>query len=447
MKKLFVLLVVIVGAYFGLKKWSPRTLERIAFWKTASDTAGGTSLPSPLPAPKPDAAPQPQPPPNPDRVAVTAVDPARPTTPVTDAPPPPVAKQDVDKSAQVVVLCYHRLEGPAAGIYSITPELFEQHMQRLKDGGISVISMRDFLAWRRSEKSIPARSALITIDDGYVSALEVARPILKRFGYPWTYFVYTNYIARGGKSVSWEQLAELRDEGVDIGSHTVSHLDLREVRGKSPEAYDAWLREEIIGSKKTIEEKLGIRCEVFAYPFGAWNGRIVDLVREAGYSGAFTVAGQRLTHAAPAERLGRYAWDNKRPLDIELAFRFQGALAAPASESVVPGGQPSAALLTQPLDGETISDAQPALKANLATLGKIEPASVSIRLSGVGLIPCKYDPESKNVEARPPGPLKTGDHTVHVSAKVGGKRVERQWTFHVDPTGGTTKTLEQISPP
>ncbi len=54
--------------------------------------------------------------------------------------------------------------------------------------------MKDFLAWRRGEKSIPPKSAVITIDDGYVSGYAVAWPILKEFGYPFTMFIYTNYV-------------------------------------------------------------------------------------------------------------------------------------------------------------------------------------------------------------------------------------------------------------
>ena len=62
-----------------------------------------------------------------------------------------------------------------------------------------LIPMKDFLAWRRGEKSIPPKSAVITIDDGYVSGFAVAWPILKEFGYPFTMFIYTNYVNVGGQ--------------------------------------------------------------------------------------------------------------------------------------------------------------------------------------------------------------------------------------------------------
>ena len=428
MKKLLVLLLLVVASFFALKKWSPGTLRKIT--GVLSNPGQSSPIREPLPAlPLPEPAPAPKP---------------------TDAEPPPVAAPapklaSVDKTAQVIVLGYHRMEGQTGGALSIAPELFEQHMQRLRDNGIQVISMQDFLAWRRNEKSIPAKSALITIDDGYVSAFDVARPILKKFNYPWTYFIYTKYVGSGGKSITWEQLGVLRDEGVEIGCHTASHINLRETRGKSPEAYDAWLREEIIGSKQLIEQKLAIRCAVFAYPEGRYSTKVLELVQAASYEAAFTVYGQRITHGAPADKIGRYAWYTRRPQDMELALNFTGPLSASDEEQPASGEIAAAMLLTQPVNGETISDPEPVLKANLTTLGAFEENSLVLRLSGIGPIPAKFDRDNKIIEARPPQPLKPGEYTVVVSGKNGRKRIETQWTFKIDPHGGLNAPLEAFS--
>ena len=449
MKKILVLIVLLVGAYFGLKMWSPATLARITFWKKAEVTR-----PTPLPPPEP--APQFNPAAEAPKTTVGSKNEAFSTTASSPSPsaspaptaassaaetaaPAPKAAPVVDKSAQVVVFCYHRVEPSGAGALAITPQLFEEHMQKLKDNGIAVISMQDFLAWRRNEKSIPAKSALITIDDGYVSGFEVGRPILKKFGYPWTAFVYTKYIGSGGKSMTWEQLAELRDEGVEIGSHTISHIELKDPKGKSPEAYDAWLRSEIIDSKKILEQKLGIKCATFAYPEGKFSSRVLEIVKEAGYEAAFITYGQRVTHNAPYDRIGRYAWYMPRPKDLDGAFAFSGPVSSGSDADIA---QPAAsAMLTVPAEGEVVSDARPALKVNLATLGEIEDTSVTVRLSGVGVIPSKFDAASKNLEARPAEPLKPGDYTATVTAKVGGKRVETHWRFSVaaDPGGRTVQ--------
>jgi Polysaccharide deacetylase len=75
----------------------------------------------------------------------------------------------------------------------------------------------------------------------------------QKFGYPFTMFIYTDYIKggpkSGGQSISWDQLAEMRDAGVDIEGHTVSHSSLNARKGKTDEQYLAWLKSEIAGSK------------------------------------------------------------------------------------------------------------------------------------------------------------------------------------------------------
>jgi peptidoglycan/xylan/chitin deacetylase (PgdA/CDA1 family) len=442
MKKILVLLVLLVGAYFALAKWSPGTLDRITFWKTApKQNQAAPQLPTPELPPQiepPTGDQETAPAPTTAGSASTALVTPREASAGAAAPAaaPPATGPAIDKSAQVVVFCYHRVEASGGGALALTPQLFEEHMQKLKDNGISVISMQDFLAWRRGEKSIPAKSALITIDDGYVSGYEVARPILKKFGYPFTVFVYTKYISSGGKSMTWEQLAEMRDEGVEIGSHTISHIALNSTRGKTPEAYEAFLQEEIVGSKKLLEQKLGIKCATFAYPEGKYSSRVLEVVKEAGYEVAFGTYGQRVTHGAPAYRIGRYAWYAPRAKDLDGAFAFTGPVSGSDDAELA---QPAAAtMITQPMDGEVVTDPRPVLKVNLATLGELESGSVGLRLSGVGIIPAKFDASSKNLEARPPEALKPGEYTATVSGRVGGKRVETMWRFTVADRNATT---------
>ena len=147
--------------------------------------------------------------------------------------------------------------------------------------------------------------------DGWVSGYTNAWPMLKKFGYPFTMFIYVNYVGTGGKSLTWEQLAEMRDAGVDIQSHTYSHSNLR-VPGAGVDAKakalvqkdlktlgkDGWLRKEIIDSRKVLEQRLGIRVNAIAYPFGSHSPEARAIVKEAGYEAAFTVYGQRLGYGS-----------------------------------------------------------------------------------------------------------------------------------------------------
>jgi Polysaccharide deacetylase len=308
-----------------------------------------------------------------------------------------------------------------------------------------VISMRDFLAWRRGEKSISPKCAVITLDDGWLSGYQVAWPILKEFGYPFTMFIYTNYINVGGKSMSWGQLEEMRDAGVDIESHTVSHRDLRHLpKGKDApkgQDYNAWLHSELLTSKQILEEKLGIKIIGLAYPYGTYNENVRKACKEAGYEAAFTVYGQHLGIDAPADLLGRYAVDSMEPNIFKSAIEFN------SSEGNQPGVESeqlaAASMITEPMNDAKVSNQRPTIKANLASMGPVEPGSVEMRISGYGLVPANYDPKTKLVSYAFTQILLPRSYTVILSAKVNGRRVETRWNFTVDPSAGGKQAAAQ----
>ena len=371
------------------------------------------------------------------------------TTSSTPAHPAVVA---INKSAAAIVLCYHRLEEKPRpkDALAITPTEFEKEMETIKSSGFTVIPMQDFLAWRRGDKDIPAKSAIITIDDGYVSGYDTAWPILKKYGYPFTMFVYINYIGSGGKSISWDQLAEMRDAGVDIESHTYSHANLRnpndrfavdkhtfeliqnDLKTLGP---DGWLRKEIVDSKAVLEKQLGIKVNALAYPFGKYDQKVRDLIKQAGYEAAFTVYGQRIGHSTPAfDQLGRYAVDQNNPKIFQDAMAMVGGGQGGAPAAVSDVAQLAAAsMITQPMEGETISNSKPLIRANLAAMGDVDPKSVEMRVSGIGPVPAKYDVATKTVSFQVGQPLVDKNYTVILTAVVAGKREETRWSFNFDP--------------
>ncbi len=354
-------------------------------------------------------------------------------TPSFAAPPPapaPTPQVAIDRSAKVVVLCYHRFEDNKRDQLAINPTDFRAQMKQLKDDGIGVISMKDFLAWRRGEKSIPRKSCVITIDDGYISGYTVAWPILKEFGYPFTMFIYTNYVNVGGKSLTWAQLEQMSDAGVDIESHTVSHHDLR--HAPKGQDYATWLHNEVYTSKDILEQKLGVKIIAFAFPYGTYNEQVRKMAADAGYQALFTVYGQHMGIDARGDELGRYALDSLHPDLFKTVVDFG------ANDGVDPGVEAAqlaaAAMLTEPMNDEKISNTRPVIKANLASMGNVAPNSVEMRISGFGLVPAKYDPATKLVSYEFTEDLVPKTYTVILSATVDGKKVETRWDFTVDPT-------------
>lgn len=389
----------------------------------------------PTPAAAPAVAPQ-----KANPVAVN--EPASAPAPVAEATTPPV-----DPHASVMVLCYHNIEDKSAmKALTISVAEFERQLTAVKDEGFTVIGMQDFLAWRRGEKSIPQKSCVITIDDGWVSGYTNAWPVLKKFNYPFTVFIYINYVGSGGKSLSWEQLAEMRDAGVDIQSHTYSHSNLRapgtgvDAKAKALIQNDiktlgkaGWLRKEIFDSRTVLEERLGIKVNALAYPFGIHTAEARALVKEAGYEAAFTVYGQRLGLNSPTEQLGRYAIEAAKPVIFENALKMIGGGVSATRDDAPLTMNAASSMITQPMDGETISDPTPTIKANLATLGELEPKSVAMRVSGFGVVPSRYDPATKTIEAKLTQKLRKQGYRVFIDATAKGRKVETSWNFNFDP--------------
>lgn len=377
-----------------------------------------------------------------DQTKASSATPAASTSAATPSAAPVISKPAVDQNAQVVIFGYHRFVNSVKHPDTeITPAAFEAQMQELKNKNISVIPMQDFLAWRRGEKAIPSKSAILTFDDGWKSQYEVAWPILKKFNYPVTLFIYTEGIKpghfSGGESMGWEMLAEMRDAGADIQGHSATHSDLRKPYDKvakkklSPEEYEQWLDKEIAGSKQMIEQKLGVKVNCFAVPYGFHNDHIRDVAMKAGYEALFTVYGQPISRHTPLNSVGRYLMEANKPKT------FSDAVAAIATTAVGPSVAEVAPsnMQTQPADGETIKNALPLIKANIASLGAIDPGSVEMRVSGLGKVDASFDPKSTTIAYQVTQRLKDKTCTVIVSAKSGGKKVETHWTFNIDDGG------------
>src|ERR1700704_969784 len=361
------------------------------------------------------------------------------------------ARPVVDQTAQTIIFCYHRLVDKVRypGTEITTPA-FEAQMKALKDRGITVIGLQDYLAWRRGEKSIPPRCAVISFDDGWKSQYEVAWPILKKLGYPLTLFIYTEGVRGnllgGGEAITWEQLADMRDNGVDIEAHSATHQDLREGHtimvpeqgGKRTKKkltgaeYEQWLQNEVVGCKQLLEQKLAIKTNCFAVPFGNYNQHVKDIARNAGYEAMFTVYGQPLTFNSPLDALGRYAIEANKPKVFEDAIKMIGSSAGGGTAAAVIG---PADVSPQPADGDTVRTALPLIKANLSSIGQIDPASVQMRVSGLGLVPASYDPKTGAVTYQVTQKLRDKTCTVILTAKSGDKKVEAHWTFGIEEGG------------
>jgi len=182
------------------------------------------------------------------------------------------------------ILVYHKLGFPKVlsqkkGLH-ISPRLFARQLAELKAAG--------FKSKELSATMEPSDEVVISFDDGYESTFKHATGLLAQYGFKAIQFLSSKYI---GKKSSWDKSAEpLMDKtqirewlqaGHTIGSHTATHAWLTRISEEQA-------REEIISSRKVLEDEFGVEIQHFCYPYGDWNPKIAQWVAEAGYRTAST---------------------------------------------------------------------------------------------------------------------------------------------------------------
>lgn len=185
----------------------------------------------------------------------------------------------------VPILCYHSSQQKCNMSLCISRNAFEQQMAYLKTHNYRVITLKEFLGFLRYRQGLPDRSVVITFDDGYRSFYEIAYPILKKFGFKATLFVYTDFIGNSKNALTWEQLRELKADGFEVGAHGVSHSDLtKREAGESEPAYLERINNELVRAKAIIDDRLGQDTAYIAFPYGSYNQKILRLSEQAGYT-------------------------------------------------------------------------------------------------------------------------------------------------------------------
>jgi peptidoglycan/xylan/chitin deacetylase (PgdA/CDA1 family) len=361
-------------------------------------------------------------------------------TPVVEVPPVPVAPPfELNKSAMVSVLLYHDfVERIPRNEMMVSMPVFRAQMQALKDANIPVIPMSDVLAWKKGEKNIPEEAVVITLDDGWLGVHELAFPILKEFGYPFTIYLYKKYVNSGGRSMTIAQINEMLKYGAELGSHSISHqpLDLSK-KGKTDEVYQQWLNEEIVESKKWLEETFNVPCRTFAYPYGNKTEAIVEMTIKAGYEAAVTVNPQKMTWDTPNGKLPRFTQLGDKDVNFKLATSFRGNNDLSNSKFIQNDAvdeQGKKLVQLKPVPNETITDRLPLIEADISALGDIIPETIVLRLSGFGAVPVEYDPNKKIIRYRVVQRLRMKECTANLSFKraADDKAEVLSWKFNVD---------------
>ena len=197
------------------------------------------------------------------------------------------ATADRDASRPPLALVYYGVEEPPPGAsraaMSIQPDTLRRHIRRLRRWGYRLVPFGALAAAASAGEA--GGLAALTFDDGFESMVTGLLPVLQGEGVPATVFVVSGWMGLRHPNVPWariltrSEVRELHANGVEIGSHSISHPDLTKLDRNAAE-------EELRGSKLELEDVIGAEVTVAAYPNGTANAETRDACRTAGYAAA-----------------------------------------------------------------------------------------------------------------------------------------------------------------
>ncbi len=199
---------------------------------------------------------------------------------------PPTPRDGEGKGTTIVpILIYHSIrpyissDTTGARRYIATPETLEQEFSYLHDDGYTPVTFDDLVNHITRDIPLPAKPVIMSFDDDWESQYTHALPLLKKYGFTATFYIWVGVVGKK-HHMSWDEIRALKAAGMQIGCHSMTHPYLTRVQN------DEALRQEILGAKQIIESHVGGPVTTFAYPFGQYNERVVAAVKEAGYTSA-----------------------------------------------------------------------------------------------------------------------------------------------------------------
>lgn len=333
--------------------------------------------------------------------------------------------RDTEQHSTATVLCYHIVEAPAAPRMHIDRETFRQHLRYLEMTGYNVIPLRQLYEYVNGTRdSLPKNAIVITIDDGWRSTYTEAFPELQKRKFPFTVFVYPNIIGKTANALTWKQIREMADAGVDIQSHSLTHPFLTKRRHASmgDEQYATWLRAELRESKRILEKESGQKVDFLAYPYGDYDATLARAVEKAGYSAALTCDFGRVKRGSDPMRMRRFVIDDK--MDFAAFRKYLGATPMHLADMT-------------PKPGLLVDAGVTTISAKIPGFEKLDPKSVGMALLSLGAtVPYSYDAHNGEVtlalnEAITSLKAKYHRAVVWATDIKSGKRVEATWVFRM----------------
>ncbi|HEY0371469.1 MAG TPA: polysaccharide deacetylase family protein [Thermoanaerobaculia bacterium] len=306
----------------------------------------------------------------------------------------------------------------------IDRETFRQHLRYLEMTGYNVIPLRhlyEFVAGKRA--SIPKNAVVITIDDGWRSTYTEAFPELEKRKFPFTVFIYPNIIGQTANALTWKQIKEMAEAGVDIQSHSLTHpyLTRRHHRSKGDKGYADWLAKELAESRRILEKETGQKVQFLAYPYGDYDDTVAEASAKAGYTAALTCDYGAVRKGSDPLKMKRFVIDDR--MDFAAFRRYMGATPLQIADMTPKPGVIDTGVTT--------------VSAKIPNFQNLDPKSVGMALLSLGnAVPYSYDAKNGAISLAVRDGIEALKSRYHRAVVWGtdtktGKRVEATWVFRL----------------
>jgi hypothetical protein len=185
----------------------------------------------------------------------------------------------VPRSIDIPVLIYHRF-GDSASQYQMPIWRFEQQLDWLRANGYHTVTLTELYDYVAGVVDLPPHPVVLTFDDGFLSQWDAVQRLNAR-GMRGVFFITT-----GQPHLTDWQLADMAAHDHEIGAHTIAHADLTTLS-------DARLWSELADNRAQLQAASGQPVDFLAYPYGAYNGRVIATAQAVGFRGAVAAWGGR----------------------------------------------------------------------------------------------------------------------------------------------------------
>jgi peptidoglycan/xylan/chitin deacetylase (PgdA/CDA1 family) len=237
----------------------------------------------------------------------------------------------------MTILCYHAVEAGWTSPLAVTPAAFEAQAQWLARNR-TVLPLDEAVQRLDASARLPTGHTSVTFDDGFASVYDNAFGVLKRYAIPATVFLVAETLAPQGRAVDWvdtppprpmrtlslEQVLEMREAGVSFASHSWRHHDLTKLSFTDCVA-------DLRQSRELLEDLLATKVPYLAYPRGLHDATVRMAAGKAGYSHAFSLPQWREPVGRLAvPRVGIFPGNGVRAMRLKLARPYVPIRMSPA---------------------------------------------------------------------------------------------------------------------